>query len=128
VRRALAWLKARSSSGLDRWTPKQLLHLDDDGLECLVDVIMLIERQCTWPFLMTKVVFLAKRTKGVRPIALVYLVARAQAKLRKYLAFAGRRAMFGRAGERPKASLSSKRSGNKLRGASMSRANKPPTG
>ena len=64
----------------------QLLHLDDEGLECLVDVALLIEQQCTWPEVLTKVVFLAKRTGGVRPIAQVYLAARVQARLRRPLA------------------------------------------
>ena len=86
LKKVLASFKVRTGAGLDRWTPRQLLHLDDVGLECFLDIVMMVEQQCQWPAVSTKIVFLAKRTGGVRPIALIYLVARVQARLRRPLA------------------------------------------
>ena len=86
MRKVLATFKALSGSGLDSWTPRQLLMLDDQGIDCLIDVIMLIEQSCQWPDMCTKLVFLAKRTGGLRPIALINLIARVQARLRRPIA------------------------------------------
>lgn len=86
LRKVLATFKVHTGAGLDSWTPRQLLHLDDAGLECFLDVLMLIEKHCEWPVVVNKIVFLAKRTGGLRPIALIYLVARVQARLRRPIA------------------------------------------
>eukprot|EP00959_Pyramimonas_sp_CCMP1952_P414024 8674308-Pyramimonas_sp.AAC.1 len=47
---------------------------------------MAIEAAAEWPSLITKIAFLAKRLGGVRPIALLHVVARVQARLRMSIA------------------------------------------
>eukprot|EP00959_Pyramimonas_sp_CCMP1952_P276946 5789397-Pyramimonas_sp.AAC.1 len=66
--------------------PRQLLELDDAGLEVLADIIEGIEREASWSKLVTKVCFIQKRTGGVRPIALSMAISRVQARLRRDVA------------------------------------------
>eukprot|EP00959_Pyramimonas_sp_CCMP1952_P359462 7526826-Pyramimonas_sp.AAC.1 len=56
--------------------PRQLRELCDSAVECLIDLAAAIEAAAEWPTLITKIALLAKRLGGVRPIALLHVVAR----------------------------------------------------
>ena len=83
MRAVLKTFKARTACAFDSLKPRQLLYLDDAGLEAFIDLIMMCERQADWPLMSTKIIFLQKRLGGLRPIALIALVARVQARLRR---------------------------------------------
>ena len=86
ARQALATFKEVTSLSFDNLHPRHLLALDDDGIECLLDVIEFVERVATWPRAINKMVFIGKREGGVRPIALIVSVLRVWAKLRRDVA------------------------------------------
>eukprot|EP00959_Pyramimonas_sp_CCMP1952_P384743 8063452-Pyramimonas_sp.AAC.1 len=76
MRAVLKTFKARAACAFDNLKPRQLLHLDDAGLEAFIDLIMMCERQADWPLMSRKIMLLQKRLGGLRPIALIALVAR----------------------------------------------------
>ena len=57
--------------------------LPDQGIEALIDLIMLIESKCEWPNLCNRTIFIAKAAGGVRPIGLLFAIVRIQCKLRR---------------------------------------------
>jgi hypothetical protein len=91
LRRCLRSFKKDTASGFEAIKPRQLLELSSEGLEALIDLLMAVEQMAEWPQLHTKIVFLAKRLGGVRPVAIIHVVARVQARLRKPLADAWER-------------------------------------
>ncbi len=86
VRRVLMTFKRGSGTSFCAIRPRQLNDLCDEGIEVLIDIIVAVEREACWPELVTKVGFLQKRLGGVRPIALIMVLARVQARLRRGIA------------------------------------------
>ena len=86
ARQVLRLFKSRTGVGFDSLSPRDFDALSDAGVEALLDVVMDVERNATWPELQSKVVFLAKRTGGWRPIALLCALVRFQGRLRRVLA------------------------------------------
>eukprot|EP00959_Pyramimonas_sp_CCMP1952_P406077 8510488-Pyramimonas_sp.AAC.1 len=86
LKKVLRTFKTASGVGFDSIRPRQLLELDDLALECLLDLLMAVEASAQWPRFCTKIAFLQKRLGGVRPIALIHVLARIQARLRRPLA------------------------------------------
>eukprot|EP00959_Pyramimonas_sp_CCMP1952_P020761 437833-Pyramimonas_sp.AAC.1 len=82
LRECIRSFPAKSGCGFDQITPRQLLSLSEAGLVLLIDLIEDIEAECCWPQIWTKVVFLTKREGGLRPIALIHILARLQGRLR----------------------------------------------
>ena len=64
-------------------SPRALNELPDQGIEALIDLIMLIEEKAEWPDLCSRIVFIAKASGGVRPIGLLSAVVRVQCRLRR---------------------------------------------
>ena len=58
-----------------------LNELPDQGIEALVDLMMLIKSKCEWPNLCNRIVFIAKAAGGVRPIGPLFAMMRIQCKL-----------------------------------------------
>eukprot|EP00959_Pyramimonas_sp_CCMP1952_P348769 7306806-Pyramimonas_sp.AAC.1 len=61
-----------TAAGFEAVKPRQFLGLSDEGLETLIDVVMVVELAAEWPQLNNKIVFLAKRLGGVRPVAIAH--------------------------------------------------------
>ena len=51
----------------DAVPPRTLNELPDQGIDTLVDLIMLIEEQCEWPTLCNRIVFIAKAAEACDP-------------------------------------------------------------
>ena len=66
--------------------PRQWDELCDEALEVLIDILMAVEREAAWPLMTTKIGFIQKRLGGVRPIAIIMVLARVQARLRRGIA------------------------------------------
>ena len=62
---------------------RALNELPDQGIEALIDLIMLIEQKCGWPDLCNRIVFIAQAAGGVWPIGLLFAIVRGQCKLRR---------------------------------------------
>ena len=83
MRRVLTSFRAVFGLGYDAVPPRALNELPDQGIEALIDLIMLIEEKCEWPTLCNRIVFIAKAAGGVRPIGLLFAIVRVQCKLRR---------------------------------------------
>eukprot|EP00959_Pyramimonas_sp_CCMP1952_P045232 944637-Pyramimonas_sp.AAC.1 len=59
-----------SGTGLDKVSPRQLLEMRDEGLECPRQLTHLNGGAMCWPTMWKEVVFRIQRTGGLRPIAL----------------------------------------------------------
>ena len=86
ARGVLRSFKRSTGVGFDAISPRDFDCLSDEGIEALVDVVMAVERSGTWPEIHSKIVFLAKRTGGWRPIALFWAPVRFQGRLRRVVA------------------------------------------
>eukprot|EP00959_Pyramimonas_sp_CCMP1952_P100906 2110807-Pyramimonas_sp.AAC.1 len=86
LRKVLRTFKKSSGVGFDSIRPRQPWELDGLALECLIDLLVAIEASALWPKFCAKVALLQKRLGGVRPIALIHVLARIQARLRRPLA------------------------------------------
>eukprot|EP00959_Pyramimonas_sp_CCMP1952_P470882 9497460-Pyramimonas_sp.AAC.1 len=60
LRKVLRSFKACSGAGHDQISPRQLLELPDEALECFRQLIFTIESSFAWPELWTKVDFILK--------------------------------------------------------------------
>ena len=83
MRRILNTFLAATGLGYDVLSPRALNELPDQGIEALIDLIMLIEEKAEWPDLCSRIVFIAKASGGVRPIGLLFAVVRVQCRLRR---------------------------------------------
>ena len=75
--------RAVTGLGDDAVPPRALNEVPDQGIEALIDPIMLIEEEVEWRTLCNRIVFIAKAAGGVRPIKLVFAIVRVQCKLRR---------------------------------------------
>ena len=82
---AIKTFKINRGTGFDGISPRVFEHLTLPGLECLIDLVCLIEQTAEWEDLLNIIVFLEKATGGWRPIALVYAVLALQGRLRRPL-------------------------------------------
>ena len=78
-----AHILSRDHWGCDAVPPRSLTELPDQGIDTLIDLIMLIEEKSEWPTLRNRIVFIAKAAGGVRPIGLLFATVRVQRKLRR---------------------------------------------
>eukprot|EP00959_Pyramimonas_sp_CCMP1952_P446726 9354132-Pyramimonas_sp.AAC.1 len=81
LKKVLRSFKACSGAGYDQISPRQLLELPGETLECFRELIFTIESSFVWPELWAKVVFILMRTGGLRPIALMHATSRVQGRL-----------------------------------------------
>eukprot|EP00959_Pyramimonas_sp_CCMP1952_P383513 8036688-Pyramimonas_sp.AAC.1 len=75
----------RAGCGFDALSPRQLDHLPDEAIRVLTQLVMDVEATCEWPLVHTRIVFLLKRTGGLRSIGLRFCAARIQGRFRRYL-------------------------------------------
>ena len=67
----------------DAVPPWAVNELPDQGIETLIDLIILIEQKCEWPNLRKRIIFTAKAAGGVRHIGLLFSIVRLQCTLRR---------------------------------------------
>ena len=75
MRRVLTSFRAVTGPGYAAVPPRTLNELPDQGIEALIDLIMLTERKCEWRNLCNRSVFIAG--------AAVFVIVRIQCKLRR---------------------------------------------
>ena len=83
MRRVLTSFCAVTGLGYDAVPPRALNKSPDQGIEALIDLIMLIEEICDWPTLCNRIVFIAKAAGGVRLNGLLFAIVRLRCKLRR---------------------------------------------
>ena len=85
MRGVLTSFRAVTRLGFDAVPPRALNELPDQGIEALIDLIMLIEEKGDWPTLGHRIIYIAKAAGGVRPIGLLFVIKlrRLEAKMRE---------------------------------------------
>ena len=83
IRKVLKTFKSCAARAFDGIKPRQLPLLDDAGLEAFIDLIALCGAQASWPAFASKLIVHHKLPGGLRPNAIIALVARVQRRLRR---------------------------------------------